>query len=44
MESGNEEEFTDESTASKRKPNFSVNEISVLTEIVKNHLALSCPN
>ena len=44
MESGNEEKFTDESIARKRKPNFSVNEISVLTEKVKNHLALSSPN
>ena len=44
VESGNEEEFTDESIARKRKPNFSVNEISVLTEKVKNHLALSSPN
>ena len=40
MESGNEGEVTDESKARKRKPNFSVNEISVITENVKNHLAV----
>ena len=37
VESGNEGEVTDESKARKRKPNFSVNEISVITE---NHLAV----
>lgn len=40
VESGNEGEVTDESKARKRKPNFSVNEISVITENVKNHLAV----
>ena len=40
MESGNEREVTDESKARKRKPNFSMNEISVITENVKNHLAV----
>ena len=39
-----EGEVTDESMARKRKPNFSMNEISVITENVKNHLALSSPN
>ena len=34
VESGNEE-VTDESKARKRKPNFSVNGISVITENVK---------
>ena len=43
-ESGNEGEVTDESIARKRNPNFSMNEISVITENVKNHLALSSPN
>ena len=36
MESGNEGEVTDESIARKRKPNFSMNEISVITENIKN--------
>ena len=40
VESGNEREVTDESKARKRKPNFSMNEISVITENVKNHLAV----
>ncbi|XP_068712823.1 t-SNARE domain-containing protein 1-like [Montipora foliosa] len=40
VESGNEGEVTDESKARKRKPNFSVNEIFVITENVKNHLAV----
>ena len=40
VESGNEGEVTDESKERKRKPNFSVNEISVITENVKNHLAV----
>ena len=40
MESGNEREVTDELKARKRKPNFSMNEISVITENVKNHLAV----
>ena len=44
VESGNEEEFADESIARKRKPTFSVNEISVLTQKDKIHLALSSPN
>ena len=44
VESGNEGEVTDESIARKRNPNFSMNEISVITENVKNHLALSSPN
>ena len=44
VESGNEEEFADESIARKRKHNFSVNEISVLTQKDKIHLALSSPN
>ena len=34
VESGNEVEVTDESIARKRKPNFSMNEISVITENV----------
>ena len=38
VESGNE--VTDESKARKRKPNFSVNNVSVITENVKNHLAV----
>ena len=40
MGSGNEGEVTDESKARKRKPNFSINKISVITENVKNHLAV----
>ena len=40
VESGNETEVTDESKARKRKPKFSVNEISVIAENVKNHLAV----
>ena len=42
--SGNEGEVTDESIGRKRKPNFSMNEISVITENVQNHLAFSSPN
>ena len=42
--SGNEGEVTVESIARKRKPNFSMNEISVITENVKNHVASSSPN
>ena len=44
VESGNEEEFADESIARKTRPNFSVNEISVLTEKDKIHFSLSSPN
>ena len=40
MESGNEGKVTDESKAKKRKPNFSVNEVSVITKTVTNHLAV----
>ena len=40
VESGNEGEITDESKARKRRTHFSVNEISVITENVKNHLAV----
>ncbi|XP_067044411.1 t-SNARE domain-containing protein 1-like [Acropora muricata] len=40
VESGDEREVTDESKARKRKPNFSMNEIAVITENVKNHLAV----
>ena len=40
VDSENEGKVTDESKARKRKPNFSVNEISVITENVKNYLAV----
>ena len=44
VESRNEGEVADESKARKRKPNFSMNEISVITENVKITLKLSSPN
>ena len=44
VESGNEEEFAGESAARRGKHNFSVNEISELTQKDKIHLALSSPN
>ena len=40
VESGGKGKVAYESRARKRKPNFSMNEISVITENVKNHLAV----
>lgn len=44
VESRNEGEVADELKARQRKPNFSMNEISVITENVKITLKLSSPN